>query len=336
MRTLKLIAKHYQNHVPGRVMKGIDTAIGHVTTADLDFLTRVPEDSKEQVDTHADDGHPDSSTAKRTVSLEEIILIYPPSLGANKTELEIRTEFIDSLLRTKSKAQKDAIIATSLLPVAFGVDILLTLVWPFGGAAEADGVWAYSSLKGAKVARSVTKRLASSTKSGELAGESSTSTGSEDVVGGEKLKLTFKQSERVNVLSDYLAGQCQETNRQMFKRLSGGVPTETEVLEAIGWKPSGKAQDPNVVKTSTTGTNITNTTGTASTPTDVKSDSTPVVTASTTQYSPEMETHNWEDERWESEQVKEDLKATMRKAAKGWEKWIKMWEKDPEKAGKKN
>lgn len=44
-------------------------------------------------------------------------------------------------MRTKQKATRDAIIATSLLPVAEAFDLLSTVVWPFGGALEIDAVW---------------------------------------------------------------------------------------------------------------------------------------------------------------------------------------------------
>jgi len=47
------------------------------------------------------------------------------------------------------------------------------------------------------------------------------------------------------------------------------------------------------------------------------------------------EEKNWEDEQWEREQVKEDLREVMRKAAKAWDKWCKAFEKNPEKAMKK-
>jgi hypothetical protein len=47
------------------------------------------------------------------------------------------------------------------------------------------------------------------------------------------------------------------------------------------------------------------------------------------------ETHNWEDEQWEITEVKDDLKSIMTKGSKEWYKWIKLFEKDPEKAMKK-
>ena len=180
-------------------------------------------------------------------------------------------------MRTKSKAQKDAVLATGLLPVSAAIDILATFVWPFGGLLEVDGVWAYSSIRGAKTARSVTKRLGSST------GTEGGSAGDDDQ--GPKLQLIFRQSPRLEVLDKYLAAKCQERDRYLFPRV-GASPTETEVLNAIGWAPSQGEK-------------------------------------------------NWEDEQWETQEVKDDMKNTLGKAAKEWEKWCKAFAKDPEKALKK-
>ena len=183
-------------------------------------------------------------------------------------------------MRTKSKAQRDTVIATGLLPVSFAVDLMATLVWPFGGLVEADGYFLYSSMRGAKTARSVTKRLNSSADSG-VASASGDS--------GPQLHLTFKQSPRLEVLDKYLASKCQERDRFMFPRM-GTPPTETEVLNAIGWAPSHSGVD---------------------------------------------QGKNWEDEQWETQEVKDDMRMTLGKAAKEWEKWCKAFAKNPEQALKK-
>ena len=47
------------------------------------------------------------------------------------------------------------------------------------------------------------------------------------------------------------------------------------------------------------------------------------------------ETKNWEDEEWETMEVKDDMKNVLTKAAREWDKWCKEFEKDPEKALKK-
>jgi hypothetical protein len=126
-----------------RVTKGISWAVDHTTSADLDFLTRIPKDGEKmplpgngsvspaEEDRHAEDGVQEEETTGRTVKLEEMVLVYPPSMGM--TPEQLRTEFVNSLMRTKSKAQKDAVIATGLLPVAAALDWALIFVgWIFG------------------------------------------------------------------------------------------------------------------------------------------------------------------------------------------------------------
>ena len=112
-------------------------------TANLEFLNRVgnaSDDHGSKGDRHADDGVAEADTTKKTVGLEEMVLIYPAS-SITGTEEELRAELVNTMLRTKSKAQRDAIIATGLLPVSAAIDILATVVWPFGGLLEIDGVW---------------------------------------------------------------------------------------------------------------------------------------------------------------------------------------------------
>lgn len=112
-------------------------------TANLEFLNRVgnaSDNHESEIDKHADDGVTEEETTKKTVGLEEMVLIYPPS-SIGGTEEELRAELVNTMLRTKSKAQKDAIIATGLLPVSAAIDILATVIWPFGGLLEIDGVW---------------------------------------------------------------------------------------------------------------------------------------------------------------------------------------------------
>ena len=148
---------------------------------------------------------------------------------------------------------------------------------------EVDGVWAYSSIRGAKTARSVTKRLTSSTQAGTSHPQSE-----EQEMAGDKLRLTFTQSPRLEVLDRYLMARCRDYDHRHFSSTEM-APTESEVLAAIGWAPSqtGGAQK------------------------------------------------NWEDEQWETEEVKGDLRNTLDKAAKEWDKWCKAFAKNPEKAVKK-
>lgn len=292
-----------------RLTKAIDWGMNKTTSADLDFVNRIPSDGDKvhhkpaststsaakaddlkpdvvsddpkrlSTDSHHvfhDDGVHEEETTKATVKLDELVLIYPITM--DKTEKEIREEFINSLMRTKTKAQRDAVIATGLLPVSVAVDTLLMFVgWVFGGLFEVDAVWAANSLRGAKTARSVTKRLASSTKSGSVHDSD------------ESIKLRFVASARAEPLQNYLLGQCLKKDVGMFSRPRGvTIPTGSDVLTAIGWHNSGVYQ-----KT------------------------------------------NWEDEAWEREQVEDDLEKTFKKAASAWDKWLMLYEKKPEKALKR-
>ena len=47
------------------------------------------------------------------------------------------------------------------------------------------------------------------------------------------------------------------------------------------------------------------------------------------------EVKNWEDEQWEVMEVKDDFRAVMSKGAKEWDRWCKRWEEDREKGSKK-
>ncbi|KEQ85531.1 hypothetical protein M438DRAFT_271411 [Aureobasidium pullulans EXF-150] len=213
-----------------------------------------------------------TSTAKTAIGLEEMVLIYPNSIKSSPDQLKI--EFVQSMMRSKSKAQRDSVIATGLLPVSAAIDIMATLIWPFGGLLEIDAVWAAASIRGAKISRNVTKRLTSTSTTGKH---------DEDT-----LKLSFTPSPRLEVLDKYLGAKCHDKDAKTFPSF-GAAPTETDCLQAIGWAPSQTGGD----------------------------------------------AKNWEDEHWETAEVKEDLKTVMTKAAREWEKWCKAYEKNPEKAVKK-
>jgi len=256
-----------------RALKGINAAMDWTTTSNLDFLNRVPVGSNgknRSADTSDDE---DATMTDKTLGLEEMALIYPASMPGSVQQ--IREEFVLNMLRSKSKAQKDTVIATGLLPVSFAIDVLATLVWPFGGLLEIDAVWAYSSFRGAKTARSVTKRLHSSSPTNEEHDK-------------HTIKLSFTPSVQLEVLRRYLVAECHKRNPKLFAS-EGPAPIESHILETIGWTPSQS----------------------------------------------EAETRNWEDEQWEIAEVKDDLRTTMQKGAKEWEKWCKDFEKNPEKALKK-
>lgn len=267
--------------VKSKATKGISWAIGKTTSSNLDFVNRIPGAKSDSADKHTEDGVNEGDTTHKTVGLEEMILIYPSSYAAPPDQ--VKAEFINTMMRTKSKAQRDSIIATGLLPVSGAIDVLATVVWPFGGLLEIDGVWAYSSIRGAKTARSVTKRLTSSTQSGTTHGQSE-----EQEMAGDKLRLTFTQSPRLEVLNHYLMARCRDHDHRHFPSVEI-APTESEVLAAIGWAPS-----------QTGGTE-----------------------------------KNWEDEQWETEEVKADMRNTLDKASKEWDKWCRAFAQNPEKALKK-
>jgi hypothetical protein len=109
-----------------RATKGINVAMNWTTTSNLDFLNRVPgaklsKSRDHSPDHHAEDGLHEGEETKRTVGLEEMVLIYPSALPG--TEVQIREEFVNTMLRSKSKAQRDSVIATGLLPVGFAIDV---------------------------------------------------------------------------------------------------------------------------------------------------------------------------------------------------------------------
>ena len=213
--------------IKSKATRGISKAMGMTKNSNLEFLNRI-NDSSDSKDKHADDGHAEGEETHKTVGLEEMTLVYPASMNLSPEQL--RQEFVDSMMRSKTKAQRDAVLATGLLPVSAAIDICATIIWPFGGLLEIDGVWAYASIRGAKTSRSVTKRLTSSSTPGKH--------------DEDKLRLTFTPSPRLEVLDTYLASRCHERDRKVFQSV-GTSPTETEVLEAIGWSPSQVGEQKN-------------------------------------------------------------------------------------------
>ncbi|THV85498.1 hypothetical protein D6C97_04478 [Aureobasidium pullulans] len=258
--------------VKSKATKAIDVAMGWTKSSNLEFINRINIEGDKGTDKHSQDVRPEDQETHRTVGLEEMVLIYPNSIKSSPDQLKI--EFVQSMMRSKSKAQRDSVIATGLLPVSAAIDIMATLIWPFGGLLEIDAVWAAASIRGAKISRNVTKRLTSTSTTGKH---------DEDT-----LKLSFTPSPRLEVLDKYLGAKCHDKDAKTFPSF-GAAPTETDCLQAIGWAPSQIGGD----------------------------------------------AKNWEDEHWETAEVKEDLKTVMTKAAREWEKWCKAYEKNPEKAVKK-
>jgi hypothetical protein len=212
--------------VKSKATRGISWAIDRTTTSNLDFLGRISPSHSDSEDSQAKDGVHEADTTKKTIGVSEMLLIYPSTI--KETPEQLRAEFVNTMLRTKTKAQRDAIISTGLMPVAYGIDILATFVWPFGGLGEIDTVWAYSSIRGAKTARSVTKRLSSSSDSGDHE--------------KDKLHLNFIPSPRLDILRTYLAACCHKQDMKLFAGEGVSPPTETQVLTAIGWSPAHEGE----------------------------------------------------------------------------------------------
>ncbi|BFZ61974.1 hypothetical protein YB2330_003053 [Saitoella coloradoensis] len=259
--------------IKAKAIRGIAKGMSNVKSSNLEFFNRFPSTgSTEKPGERADKG------------VEELLLLYPPAPSLTPTKM--REEFVSTLLRTKKKATRDAVISSALLPVSAAIDVLATPVWPFGGLLEIDGVWAYASLRGAKTARGVSKRLGLKGKRAEDA-KTAAEGAPEAVEGEEMLKLTFKATKRLDVLRDYLASACSSRDIALFAGPTCGVPTESEILDAIGWTPSDL---------SSTGSGGTG-----------------------------------EEEKWERDDVKDDLKNVVGKGAKEWVKWCKDWEKKERK-----
>ncbi|KAF2212484.1 hypothetical protein CERZMDRAFT_97750 [Cercospora zeae-maydis SCOH1-5] len=131
-----------------------DWGMRKVKSSNLEFLNRVA-GLQDEADNLASDVY------DRSVAPEEIRLIYPPSVKeiGGLDEETLKREFLASMQRTKRKAYKHSVYATLLMPPALVFDTVIVPIWPFGGAAEVDGVWLYASLRGAKTSRDVTKRL---------------------------------------------------------------------------------------------------------------------------------------------------------------------------------
>ncbi|KAK5075633.1 hypothetical protein LTR70_005022 [Exophiala xenobiotica] len=201
--------------VKSKATRGINWAMTQTTSSNLDFLGRMP--SSTQSDSENDS---EGETTKKTVPVEEIM----------------REEFVNTMLRTKSKAQRDTVISTGLLPVAWGIDIVSSVVWPFGGLGEIDTLWAYTSWRGLKTSRSVTKRLSSA---------SNHENPRNDKEIDNQLKLNFIQSQRLEILSRYLGAECGKIEPTMFPEHIYSPPTEEQVLEAIGWSPSQTGETKN-------------------------------------------------------------------------------------------
>ncbi|KAF7872452.1 hypothetical protein EAF04_003373 [Stromatinia cepivora] len=249
-----------------KTTRGVLWGINSIKNTDITFLNRVPR--KE---------------------IEELHIVYPSSIPHSPVDL--RTQFFSQLKRTKTRAQKHAAISTLLLLPTLLVDTFAAIIWPFGGLFEVDAIWAFTSIRGYLVSRSITKRLNS---------QDTIHDHEQMRIQDRELYLRFQKSEEVGILERYVKELCHKRNPARFE--SAGVPpTETEVLRAMGWEPDLRGR----VKSGVRGG------------------------------MPEGGVRDWDDERWQEREVKDDLLGVLGKGAKSWDGWCKKWEKNPKKAEKK-
>lgn len=129
-KTLSLKGLH------SKTLRGVDWAVAAIKGSDITFFSRVPR--KE---------------------VKELILIHPASVLTHQSPEKVQGEFKDQLARTKRKARKHSVISVALFVPSLVIDTLAAVIWPFGGLAEIDGVWAYASISAYLTARNVSKRL---------------------------------------------------------------------------------------------------------------------------------------------------------------------------------
>jgi hypothetical protein len=193
-------------------------------------------------------------------ALKELTLIYPPTLQLSPDK--IRTEFVDTLLRTRQQSRKEALLASTLMPFAATLDACLVIT--LGGLTQASGVWAYTSARGAITSNRMTKGLArgesyASEKADEPECETETQGCTcghhEHTYGapatipkppkkpkkekGKGINLQLQQSTHLEILRRYLDLACLKKDFHMFPHIeeAAGDVSEGTALHAIGWKP---------------------------------------------------------------------------------------------------
>jgi hypothetical protein len=256
-------------------------------------------------------------------SLEDLTLIYPPSLGLSPED--IRAEFVSSLLRTRSQSRKDAIVASSLLPFAAGVDACLAGL-SLGGLTQVASVWTYTSIKGASTSKKVSQGLLVSAEEaiaaeekveeikGCTCGHHEQDFGPVESVKGKGKKkgppgisLKVQQNTHIELFRRYLDLACLSNRYEFFPTIeeAAGDVDEGDILQAIGWQPTRRHGR------------------------DLEMD-----------FKGRVETLTSEqDEEWQLREAKEDIRRICRKAAAEWVGWCKTFQKDflkdPENAVKK-
>jgi len=260
----------------------------------------------------------DDDKYQQSKSLKALTLIYPPSLSL--TPEQIRTEFVDSLVRTREKSRNQAFIASALLPVAAAVDA--SLIVTLGGFTQVSGIWAYTSTSSFISSKKITKGLTQGKHQAPKYEEHRTETGgctcghhesdprheemtvkAERTDNAKTVAMELQASAKIETLRRYLNLACLEKEFGMFPQIQEdtGDVNEDSVIEAIGWTPTRRC-----------GRDL-----------DVE-------------FKDRVETLTCEeDERYQLIEVKEDVKRIMRKAATEWVTWCKAFQKDPETALKR-
>jgi hypothetical protein len=254
-------------------------------------------------------------------SLEDLTLIYPPSLDL--TPESIREEFVSSLLRTRSQSRKDAIVASSLIPFAAGVDACLAGL-SLGGLTQVASVWTYTSIKGASTSKKVSQGLLVSAEEamekeenaaeeirGCTCGHHEQDFGPVESVKGKGrrkgpsgITLKVQQNTHLEILRRYLDLTCLSNRYELFPTIeeAAGDVDEGAILQAIGWQPTRRhGRDLEM------------------------------------EFKGRVQTLTHEqDEAWQYKEAKEDIRRICKKAANEWTSWCKGFQKeflkDPEGA----
>lgn len=242
-KTLSLRGLH------SKALRGVDRAVSAIRSTDVTFLNRVP---RQQVD--------------------ELVLLHPTSVLAAQTPAQTHDEFAAQLRRARSKAAKHSLLSLALFAPAVAIDTVAVVVWPFGGLAEIDAVWAWASISGYLTARSITRRLDVSSMvttppptpprdsdsfaerprrdSRQVRFQEDLDEEDEKMRGSawrkrKPLKVRFAPDEAMATMESYFLELCHRRNPRAFK--SPGVPpTQTDVLSSIGWWPDRRGRAPGV------------------------------------------------------------------------------------------
>ncbi|KAL5418245.1 hypothetical protein PMIN03_001224 [Paraphaeosphaeria minitans] len=199
-------------------------------------------------------------------ALYHLTLIHPPSLTLAPEK--IRTEFVNTLMRTSEQSRNQALAASALLPFAASIDVALLVT--FGGLTQTTGVWAYQNARGAIASKKMTQGLARSESyhapenwavetdmRGRTCGHHESGFGCAESVSKVEKKEKAKKNEKkedkgitmnmqssaaLDAFTRYLERSCLQKSFSMFphieaKQSSHTANTEDEILEAIGWAP---------------------------------------------------------------------------------------------------